>query len=399
MTDKAPDNGGNAEMPTDVLRTATDPTAEYLDGVRAELSDLPASEVAEILDDVRSHLADLATELGPDAGTGEFTARLGTPAVYAAELRAAAGYPAAPAGTAPASKPPVGAAAARLGWIALAAATFFLAVGVLGRLPGAFLVALVLAVVGLLLVVRDGPRLPTVAALPEIRGLLGARPASGQPARAVTDFVATLQPAWWVLRAVVAAMLVDRVFGSSRGSWILLLIAALVGIAVSIWLGHRSRSDRRWLWLVVPLNALAVLLLLATIGGGSTLVRFSNSSQVVYSSPSQRGLWIDSEREIKDIRPVDAFGNPLANVYLFDQDGRAIDTAKECTTSSGAAPAGAPYPRGVTEYGYDGSCITLAPGPLVVAVPRPTPTAPTPAAATPAVPTPVVPTTAAAPPR
>jgi hypothetical protein len=88
--------GGDDGSPTAVHLATPAVEEEYLAGVRPALSDLPAPEVAEILDDVRAHLTDLTAELGGDAGVAALTARLGPPSAYAAELRAAAGYPLAP---------------------------------------------------------------------------------------------------------------------------------------------------------------------------------------------------------------------------------------------------------------------------------------------------------------
>lgn len=57
-------------------------------------ADVHGTAQREYLDGL--HLAEVGAELGPDADLAAFTARLGTPQVDAAELRAAAGPPAAP---------------------------------------------------------------------------------------------------------------------------------------------------------------------------------------------------------------------------------------------------------------------------------------------------------------
>lgn len=383
---------GDADVATDILMAKTDPAAEYLAGVAAALSDLPAAELAEIMDDVRAHLADLAAEFGAGAGTAAFTERLGSPAAYAAELRAAAGYPSAPV-TPTAVAPRPGPVAAGFSVALLVVATVCLLLAVAGRsatFPFALLAPLA-AIVGVVLVFRDGPRVPSVAALAVVRAVLTARPAEGQQARAVFDFVASLQPAWWVLRALTAAVLVTAVLGS----WILLPLVAVVAVPVSIWLSHRSRRDRRWLWLVIPLNglAVAVVLMLPTVP-----FRVLGAPQV--SSPSssmyQRGLWQDGSREIRDLLPFDAAGNPLTGVYLFDQDGRPVDTLSGCAARYSARPTAQaqPYPRGVAEYDRNGACLLVPPGPLVVAIPKATATPapgpsslPSAAATTPAAPT------------
>ena len=74
----------------------TSPAAQrYLAEVAGELADLPVEERADLLEDLGLHLAALDAE--DDAWP--VGVRLGTPAAYAAELRAAAGLPprAAPA--------------------------------------------------------------------------------------------------------------------------------------------------------------------------------------------------------------------------------------------------------------------------------------------------------------
>lgn len=382
--DTPPEKDGTAEMPTEVIKTAADPASEYIAGVRAALSDLPASEVAEILDDVMSHLADLATELGPDAGTPAFTDRLGTPQAYAAELRAAAGYPPAPA-VAPKIQTP-GPVAAGFAVAGLVTATLLAFALLLTRSPILILLAIAAATIGLVLIVRDGPRLPTVAALPSVSHLRAALPGPGRPARGVLDFLVSLQPAWWVLRAVIAALLVEQIF-LGRGSWLVALVVAIAGVFVSIWLGQQSRRDRRWLWLVVPLNGLAVGAALTAFAGSSLLSGAYSSAAYVNPTPVWRtGLWQGSN-EIRDIRPVDAAGNPLTGIYLFDQDGRPIAVEPECTDYSSFAPSTdtlspngpqvrvhpqVPYPQGVARSTPNGDCVTIPPGPLVVAVPKPT---------------------------
>jgi hypothetical protein len=360
------------------VRLAGPGAEEYLDGVRAALADLPAPEVAEILDDVRAHLADLTDEMDGDADVAALTARLGAPGAYAAELRAAAGYPAAEA--AETGHPRLG--LARLAIVApVAGAVVFLLGGAAGA-PAVVVAGLLIGVAGLPLVIRDGPRVPSVAALPEVRMFVAARPAEGTAAHKVTDFVASLQPAWWVLRAVAAAVLVVTVFANGEAAAALLL--ALLAVPVSIWVGHRTRRDRRLLWAVVPLNALAALVLFWMLATGASGSSESSTSSYPVSIP---GLWQDGEREIQDIRPVDAGGNPLTGVYLFDQDGVPIETSGRagCSSDDVDPGAGAAYPRGTWDYDTrTGRCRHVPPGPLVVAVPA-TP-APGVASATPAPP-------------
>ncbi|TWF74617.1 hypothetical protein FHX44_11498 [Pseudonocardia hierapolitana] len=346
------------------VRLASPAAEEYLGGVRAALADLPAPEVGEILDDVRAHLADLTTELGGDVDVAALTARLGPPSAYAAELRAAAGYPPAePGGSAHPRH-----TRARLAVAAPVAGALLFVLGAGAGEPLVMFVGMLVGVLGLPLVIRDGPRVPSVAALPEVRRLVTARPAPGTAARRAADFVASLQPAWWIARAIAAAALVVAVFGGGAPAALLL---ALVAVPVSVWVGHLTRRDRRWLWGVVPLNALAAVVVLWLLTAG--LPGGYDSGSATSSPASLPGLWQDSEREIRDIRPVDAGGNPLSGVYLFDQDGMPIDTSggAKCGRSDGTDPgSSAAYPRGTWDFDpRTGRCRHTPPAPLVVAVP------------------------------
>jgi hypothetical protein len=383
------------------VRIAADPAPadRYLDGVRAALADLPASEVAEILDDVRAHLADLTAELD---GPGDFetlTGRLGSPDAYADELRSAAGYPAPPG---PPEKARSRAAAGRFAVALLVLATLFLLAGGLGEVPSLVLFGILAGLVALPVVLPDGPRVPSAVGLPEVRRFAAARPGADSPWRGVAGFLASLQPAWWVVRGVIASALAVRIFADSQVSVIVLV--SLLTVPLSVWVGHLSRRDRRWLWGVVPLNGLAAGLAVAAAMAGSL---GAPSSYASYSPPSLPGLWQDSRREIRDIRPVDANGTPLTGVYLFDQDGRPIDTGNasgcedEGTSASGttmaAAQSARPYPRGVVEFDdRTGRCRSVPPGPLVVAVPSAAPSVaptavPRPGSSSAALPTPAPP--------
>lgn len=361
---------------------------EYLDGLRAELADLPAPEVGEILDDVGAHLAEVGSELGPDADLAAFTARLGTPQAYAAELRSAAGYPAASA-PAPALAPGSGGAwLAVVGLVGATAATtlaglwLFLGVGL-----GALWVAVAAGLLAVPALVGGGPRVGPVAALPVVQRFVAARPAPDSVAGRCAAFGASLQPAWWLLRAFVAAMLVGLVLGRGGSFEWTVVTLTLVFAAISVWLGFRSRVDRRWLWLVVPLNAFAAALVLTGWPGWASVagyVSYPDASGYATPVPYSPGLWQDGERRIEDIRPVDAAGVPLSGVYLFDQYGQPIDTGDLCGDGVISVDPVRPYPRGTV--GYDdrtGECVVVPPGPLVVAVPSAVPTT--------AVPTPVPP--------
>ena len=67
---------------------------EYVEAVRHELADLPTEVRDELLDDLTEHLTEITADVAAEAGTATeaLRARLGEPADYAAELRAAIGY-------------------------------------------------------------------------------------------------------------------------------------------------------------------------------------------------------------------------------------------------------------------------------------------------------------------
>jgi hypothetical protein len=215
-----------------------------------------------------------------------------------------------------------------------------------------------------------------------VRRLAALRPATGTTAGAVLDFLASLQPAWWVLRAFLPLAVLS-------GDVFVAVLLTFFAAPVSIWLGHWTRRDRRWLWAVVPLNGLAAMVLLVVVADGPST--FGSPSPANLSPVHRSGVWQDSEREILDIRPVDAAGNPLTGVYLFDQDGRPIDTSggvgcdaghddgsRDYAADGRSVESNAPYPRGTWDYDRTGECRFTPPGPLVIAVPSTTtPGAPT----------------------
>lgn len=376
---------------TDGVDLAVGPAEKYLAGVRAALADLPEAEVAEILDDVAAHLADLGEELGAGAGTAEFTARLGEPAAYAAELRSAGGYPPAPPPAAPVSEA-AGTGTARLALLALVGSTVLAGIGGLSLFYGAglatLLVGALVAALALPHLIRSGPRVAAVAALPVVRGVVASRPQPDSAAGRALAFVASLQPSWWLARAFVAAMLVGLLLGRGTSFQGLVLGLTVVFAVGSIWLGYASRRDRRWLWVVVPLTAFAVALALTGWPGWADRAGYipadygeATAGPPVPDDGFYPGLWQDGEREIRDIRPVDANGVPLTGVYLYDQHGLPIDAGGPyCDDGRYAWPPSdplRPYPRGRTIYDeLTGSCVIVEP-PTGVRPPVAVTTAPT----------------------
>ncbi len=248
--------------------------AQYLEGVRAALSDLPEQVREELLEDLPDHLAEVYAE-----DTGPLAQRLGSPASYAAELRAAAGIPA-------------GVPSWKL------------------RPP---------------LAVQLAPVIETARrADVRIGGWLGYPTLSA--------FGRLLRPGWWVLRGYLLALLVldalgiggTGVFPAIGGNVVAGTLFALVVIGFSVWLGNRSMlaldrpadSPARWRGLrvrhlLIGANALLVLLVLVNLpfGGNSA----DDGSYQPAAPPA-----------VRDLFPYGPDGQPLRGVQLYDQYGQPV---------------------------------------------------------------------------
>lgn len=263
--------------------------ADFLDKVRARLSDLTEEQRDDLLGGLEADISELVDD-------GGSVAELGDPRAYADELRAAAG---------------VSPAVHRSG-------------------------------------VRR-PRMPRRPTRESIAGdldrcregweqLMASRPWLVQ----TWEVVQTLRPAWWVLRAWVAVQALDLATGPWEHatliprfgddlSGLLLLLGAVVG---SVLLGLRkvwpaSHSPRSVLARVVllGLNALAVLLLVHVVDS------FPSSSYVndmdhpnasgMFRPYKQPGLLNDG-RTVRNVFAYDAQGQPLQGVQLYDQTGKPL---------------------------------------------------------------------------
>jgi hypothetical protein len=195
--------------------------------VRASLGDLPADEVEELTDGLEADLAEAYAE--------DLARELPDPAAYAAELRGAAGLPMHE----PVAKP--------------------------GRLRP----------------IIDG----FAEAARDIDSSLRKSPIMAW----VLDFLATLQPAWWIVRGWAAYQVVGAVFGfegdllPSGWYWPVLLVLVAGSVFVGLW------RWRAWVKILIVMgNVIAVI---ATIAG------------------------------------VVSKGEPLNGVQLFDQDGKPLATS------------------------------------------------------------------------
>lgn len=349
--------------------TVTDEAvATYLNRLREELADLPPAEVEEILDDVGPQVAEVARELGEQDLPRRLDERLGQPGPYAAELRAAAGYPPRAAGGEPPRPSRRRTAGLRLAlWLLVVAAVFVALTALAAKnemnVVLALLPAAVLVVLSLVITQRLGGT-SAVAELPEVRWL-GAR----APGGAVAEYGRLLQPGWWLVRAGVCALLLGALVGDHPSSVALLLVAVPLVLA-SVWLGRRSKADRRWLWVALPVNVLVATVLL----GGSDRV-----APVSYGEPGPPPAEPGYGKVLRvpafgNIFPFDSDGNPLSGVFLYDESGRPITAsypAGRCLPKDRVPVPANRYPQPVYELGPGGACVPRSAVPTPSGLPQP----------------------------
>jgi hypothetical protein len=336
-----------------VNSTLTGPVANYLAKIRAELSDLPPGELEDVLDDVTGHLTDVAAEFDGEPTAAALENRLGTPLQYADELRTAAGYPPKVQEGETATN---GKAALRLGLIAATVGPFFLLIGMLNHRRDdsdlfCMLVGLVIiggfGYLGIRALSGHDPRLVAETAPGEqwaasIRGLLGQLP---QNAR--RDLKAIGQPLWWVGRGIVAGGGISAVVGL-RNIPLVLVVGALVGALVSIWIGRRTQQDRRWLWFIVPLNVVATIAVpvwLAASLAGYSSYRYFATNYSTAGTAYTAGLSYDGS-EVQNVYPFDEQGRPLTGVRLYTETGTPLElTPNDCASQYDKAVSGNVFPQ------------------------------------------------------
>lgn len=264
--------------------------AGYAREVRRALADLPSTRLDDLLEDLDEHLAEVAIEVD-----GPLETRLGSPAVYAAKLRRAAGLP--------------------------------------------------------------GPvEVDRTARIDELRDTL-VRVSRHDTVRSVLAFLAELRPAWWVLRGWLALVALGVLsgyralvvpFGVLLGPP--LVVAAIV---LSVRLGRRAqlrsfRPPHQWL-LAAGSNALLALLALVAFVGLQQRSDVGYAGPAPADFPSAGGTLARPDGSpITNIYPYAGSGQPLSGVLLYDQDGRALDnlsvTTRDGQTIERAVPSGAPPP-------------------------------------------------------
>ncbi|OXM53445.1 DUF1700 domain-containing protein [Amycolatopsis alba] len=387
----------------------------YLARVRSALADLPESEVEEILEDVRPHLAEMEAELGDNPKVDALIERLGSPESYAAELRASGGYPPRPAETG--DKPAIlkvktGIGGARFAFWGLVFsmggfALFGFAAAMLLRvepLLGLLFIAPVLAI-SVAYVVRRG--VASIAELPEVIKLreIVTSFQSNRNGKGL-DYFRALKPAWWVLCAAVLVGFGLLLMLRHTEAILLLPLMLLAAVAV-VWAGPKLKTDRRLLWLAVPISAFVIGSMFGGVGAAVDLAAKRSYSDgpytngyTPYNDTYGNPQLNYGSQEVENIYAFDAEGKPLTDVYLYDENGRPLSTTRyACERYTGEKRKVGDdnrYPRPRVERGvqddqgnvngYNGSrafCQEKADVPFSAAIPK---IAPVPPSATPQAP-------------
>ncbi|QIG41707.1 hypothetical protein G5V58_01995 [Nocardioides anomalus] len=267
--------------------TAVHPeVAAFLDRVRRELLDLDEEQREELLDGLEADLSEQRAAGDP----------LPDPTAYAAELRAAAGLGAA-------------------------------------RAPRLRL---------------RRPARSVADVLDEARDEWTSWTTRHEATRTAWTLVEALRPAWWVLRAWVAATLLDQLAGPWERVtlWptlgvpllgpVVLLAAVVISVLIGLgrlWPGSGPERSTAARLVLVGLNVVAVLLPLTfTLPTG-------HQDHTVYASPLHPAKAPDVLRHgrevVRNIYAYDAQGQPLQGVQLFDQEGRPVAVSPRSSMGRG----------------------------------------------------------------
>jgi hypothetical protein len=267
--------------------------AGYAAEVRALFADLSDAESAELLEDLEDHLSEVAAE---DAGT--LRERLGAPAAYARELRQAAGLP----------EPGEGSGSGGLGG---------------GAGPKT----------------RRTLRSRLRSKAQQTWADAERRARGHRAGREVLDFLPSLRPAWWVLRAWVAVRLLE-VITTSVDPWhefsliprvgdstLTGLLALLVAVPASVYVARDTVPDG---WRRRAVGAGEGILVLFTVamvlsglgddqhGSGDT------AGQVSYVQQGPQGGLTEDGQQVSNLYVYDQSGKLLNGVLVYDQDGRPV---------------------------------------------------------------------------
>jgi hypothetical protein len=252
--------------------------------VRAHLVGMDADQVDDLTDGLEADLADALAD-APDSGdvAPDLVARFGEPADYARELRVAAGLP-----------EPVSAPRQRRGPVAVLRAT---------------------------------------AGRARVRALAWLGAQGWWPT--VRDFLLACRPIWWLARAWVAYQVV-LVFTAGGTGWVPTdggrLVLFVVLALISIQWGRGRWRPRAIGWVPGAVSVAAVVLALpVVVSAHSDAIRWRTEyvygdSGVAQATPQpQDGVYVDG-MQVSNLFVYDAEGNPLQDVQIYDDRGRAVRT-------------------------------------------------------------------------
>ena len=256
----------------------------YLAAVRDELADLGAEERDELLADVEASILESAEE-----SDAPIAARLGPPAEFAAELRAAAGLGGGQAAARVRASPPLGT-----------------------RLLEAW-------------------RSPRTA---------GARRVLGE-----------LAPIWWVARAYVVVAIAVWGLGSDKtisppetlrvggpdSGWALIVLAAAASVGLGLW--QRRRRLSRAATPVLAVNLVLAVLAVPVYSSVADWIDSGPSTVVIVEEPVVQAGLANDGLPVENVYPYSRDGRLLLDVLLFDQTGRPL------YIRPGATGAADPYRR------------------------------------------------------
>jgi hypothetical protein len=244
--------------------------ARFAAAVRVALADLSAEEVDDLTDGLE---ADLAESLAED-----LSRTLPDPVAYAAELRLAAGLPGRSAGR-----------------------------GTLAGLADAWSDAQV----GVKDAIARNPALASMA-----------------------EFVDSVRPAWWTVRAWLATWLSAAFFGMEAGYWFegVWWIVLLGFVLISVQWGRGRWTFPGLRGLVVAGNVIAAIALVPVLNASN-----SWGAEPIYvgdeAGSGPEGLSMNGE-PVDNIYAYDAAGNPVKGIQLFDVDGKPIVPDLDVDTTS-----------------------------------------------------------------
>lgn len=248
--------------------TISQRAAEFTSRVRAELSDL----TPDVLDDLLDGLgADLEERLS-DGGD------LGDAALYAAEMRQAAGLPPRDPSSLTAANPRLTLSERFTTW-------------------------------------REAKR-EWFDETPSRRGF--------------RDFAISLEPAWWVLRAIIVTItalwaLRHPAVNGFPLSWFALLLTAFA-IIVSVQWGRGKWLPKTWLRVTYRVAHVAAIALLIPVTAAAANALWAPSISYAYAEPEPNpGLYTNGQ-QVTNIFAYDCEGNALDTVRLYDQDGNPLET-------------------------------------------------------------------------